>query len=115
MTIIIINMTVSQNQFSTSVGGGYKGVSARAGFSIKTLNENIDQKTNLGKKITEFTIGSQVIPLPIHLDLRLITEALDKIWWRGGNEWSRKKKQKNLMKALKGYPRYVRAKKNTGE
>lgn len=105
----------SQNQFSTSVGGGYKGVNANLGFSIKTINENIDQKTNLGEEIGRSTIGSPDIPLPIHLDLRLITEALDKVWWRGGEEWSRIKKQKNLMRALKRYPRYVHAKKNTGE
>ena len=85
---------------------------------MKNLNENIDQKTNLGKKVTKFTIGSRYVPLPIHLDLKLITKSLDANWWGGVNEWRRNniaKKQQNLMRALKGYPRYVHAKKNRGE
>ena len=68
--------------------------------------------------MTTFTIGSKAVPLPIHLDLKVITEALDKNWWGGENEWKNKsidKKQSNLLKALKEYPKYIHAKKNTGE
>jgi predicted membrane chloride channel (bestrophin family) len=71
----------------------------------------------LGKEGTEFTIGSRAIPLPIHLDLRPITEALNEIWWGGTRMWRKNnifKKQRNLMRALKSYPKYVQAKKNTG-
>ena len=112
------NLQLSQNHFSASVGGGYGGFSGSVGFSIKNVNENIDQNTKLGKKFTKFTIGSQAVPLPIHLDLKLITKALDAIWWRGVRNWKGKsidKKQKNLMIALKNYPKYVNAKNNTGE
>lgn len=103
---------------STSVGGGYGGFSAHAGFSIKNLNENIDQNTNLEKKRTKITIGNRDVPLPVHLHLELITKSLDKIWWGDESDWRKNgidKKQQNLLKALKGYPRYVGAKKNTGK
>lgn len=117
-SIALICILLSQNQFSASVGGGFGGVSANVGFGIKKVNENIDQKVNLGKSVAEFTIGSRTIPLPIHLDLRPITESLNAIWWEGTGLWRKNniyKKQENLMRALKGYPRYVHAKKNTGE
>ncbi len=113
--LIPVLLKLSQNQFSASVGGGAGGVSANVGFSIKDVNKNIDQKTNLGKEGTEFTIGSRAIPLPIHLDLRPITESLNEIWWGGRRQNNIFKKQRNLMRALKNYPKYVQAKKNTGE
>ena len=106
-----------QNQFSASGGGSLKGVSANVGLNIKDLNNNIDKKTNLGEESTKFTIGTQAIPLPIHLDLRPITDSLNEFWWGSTRAWRRNnidKKQQNLMRALKRYPRYVHAKKNTG-
>ena len=68
--------------------------------------------------MTRFTIGSRAVPLPNHLELQLITKALDKNWWGGKRAWRRNKidrKQQNLMRALKEYPKYVHAKKNTGK
>ena len=67
--------------------------------------------------MTEFKIGSQHVPLPIHLDMKLLTEALDSYWWGGMGDWRRNginKKQAYLVRALREYPNYVRAKKNTG-
>ena len=83
---------------------------------MRKLNENIDENTKLGKKMTEFTIGSKAVPLPIHIELELLTKALDRNWWEESC-WRNNnidKKQQNLMKALKEYPGYVHAKKNTG-
>ena len=54
-----------------------------AGFSIGSLNENINQNTRLGKSMRKFAIGSRNIPLPIHLDLKVINKALDSNWWGG--------------------------------
>ena len=65
----------------------------------------------------KFTMGSKNVPLPIHLDLKPITKALDKNWWGGTARWKTSKvnrKQRNLAKALREYPRYVRAKRNKG-
>lgn len=107
-----------QHSLSTSVGGRYGAFHASASFNMNNLNENIDQNTNFGKKMTTFTIGSKAVPLPIHLDLKVLSAALDKNWWGGENEWKNKsidKKQSNLLKALKEYPKYIHAKKNTGE
>ena len=84
---------------------------------MRKLNENIDQNTKLGKKMTQFTIGSKAVPLPIHLELELLTKTLDENWWGGESQWKKDKidrKQQNLMRALKEYPKYVHAKKNTG-
>ena len=81
------------------------------------LNENIDENTKLGKKMTQFTIGSVAVPLPIHLELDLLTKALDKNWWGGDKGWRNNnidKKEQNLMRALKEYPGYIHAKKNIG-
>ena len=93
------------------------GFRASAHFNIHTLNQNINQNTRLGKSLRKFTIGSRRIPLPIHLDLKLISKALDTNWWGGLSGWKKNnidRKQRNLVRALKQYPRYVRAKKNTG-
>ena len=68
--------------------------------------------------MTTINIGSKDVPLPIHLDLKVITKALDKNWWGGLSGWKMNgidRKQKNLLRALKEYPAYVHAKKNTGE
>ena len=107
-----------QTSLSTRVKGKFGGYRASAGFSIKTVNENINQNTKLGKSWRKITIGSKGVPQPIHIDLKLITKALDTNWWGGMVEWRKlgiKQKQKNLMKALKEYAGYVHARKNTGE
>ena len=106
-----------QNSLGTSVGGGYKGFKASASFNMKNLNENINQNTRLGKSLIKFTIGSRKVPLPIHIKLTPITKALDKIWWGGCSGWRRGKinqKQRNLARAVRDYPRNVRAKANKG-
>ena len=90
---------------------------ASASFSIKTLNENVNQNTRLGKSWKKFTIGTKAVPLPIHLDLKQISKALDANWWGGMLSWRRDgihTKQKNLIRAIKEYPAYVHAKKNIG-
>ena len=106
-----------QNSLSTSLSGRYGTFTASASFGMKNLNQNINQNTKLGESVTEFTIGSRDIPLPIHLELIPITKALDKIWWGNLTEWKRDKidtKQRNLAKALKDYPKNVHAKINKG-
>ena len=106
-----------QNSLRTSVGGRYGAFRASASFSMKNLNENINHNTKLGKSLIKFTIGSRNVPLPIHIKLMPITKALDRIWWGGFSGLRRDKinlKQKNLAKAVKDYPRYVRAKINKG-
>ena len=95
----------------------YKGFKASASFNMKNLNENINQNTRLGKSLIRFTIGSRKVPLPIHIKLTLITKALDRIWWGGYSGWRRGKinqKQRNLARAVRDYPRNVRAKINKG-
>ena len=84
---------------------------------MKNLNENISHNTKLGKNLIKFTIGSRKVPLPIHIKLIPITRALDKIWWGGFSGWRRDKinlKQRNLARAVRDYPKYVRAKINKG-
>lgn len=99
---------------STSVGGGYGGATASVGLSLRDVNENIDQVASLGTSRRHFTIGSREVPLPIHLKLIPITKALDKIWWGGRRRKKIAKKQRNLAKALRDYPRNVNASINEG-
>ena len=84
---------------------------------MSKLNENIDQKTSLGKKVIQFTIGTKSIPLPIHIKLTPITKALDPLWWGEYDQWWWNRiniKQRNLAKAVRDYPKYVHAKINKG-
>ena len=84
---------------------------------MSKLNENINQKTTLGEKVIQFTIGTKSIPLPIHIKLTPITKALDPIWWDGYDQWWWNRiglKQRNLARAVREYPEYVRAKINKG-
>ena len=109
---------IFQHAAGGSAGGFFKGFSASIKFSIKTLNEKINENTHLGQKMTAFTIGSQSVPLPIHLDLVSIRKAFDSHWWGGESQWRKDKidkKQKNLKKALKAYPEFMHAKKNEGK
>ena len=64
--------------------------------------------------MSTITMGTKESPAPIHISLKLITAGLDKIWW--GDQWERSiaKKRRNLEKALRNYPNYVKAKHNTG-
>ena len=92
-------------------------VSGSASLSMSKLNENINQKTILGKTVIQFTIGTRSIPLPIYIKLIPITKALDPIWWGGYGGWRRNRinlRQRNLARAVTDYPRYVQAKINTG-
>jgi hypothetical protein len=75
------------------------------------------KKTKLGKKVIQFTIGTRSVPLPIHIKLIPIAKALDPIWWGGSGRWQLNRinlKQKYLARALRGYPKYVRANINKG-
>ena len=84
---------------------------------MSKLNENINHNTQLGKRVIKFMIGSRSVPLPIYIKLIPLTKALDPIWWGGYGPWRRSRinlKQRNLARAVRNYPRYVRATTNTG-
>ena len=84
---------------------------------MSKLNENINQRTTLGKKVIQFTIGTRSIPLPIHIKLIPITKALDPVWWGGYGGWRRNRinlRQRNLARAVRDYPRNVQAEINKG-
>ena len=81
------------------------GASGGVGIDLKTINDNVNQRTKIGNSKTTLTIGTKDNPAPILLELLPIAEVLGKSMWGATFiEDGVALKQKNLKRALKLYP-----------
>ena len=92
-----------------SVSGGYGGASASVSLDINALDESVDQNTQIGKSLKEFTIGSEDVPLPIHTKLVTIDEAMADSFWTDSERSMINQKRVHLEKALTDYAANKRA------
>ena len=86
------------------------GVSAEVGIDLKTINNNINQRTRIGSSNTTLVIGTSDNPAPILLELMPVAEILGKTLW--GPTWVEDGihlKQNNLKRALQMYPKQTGA------
>ena len=92
-----------------TVGGCYGRGTGSISLDINALDQSVNQNTQIGESLTEFTIGSESFPLPIHTKVVPIVEALaDNLW--NANEWtSIRQKRTHLRRALQNYATYKRA------
>ena len=81
---------------------------------INSLNTNINEQTRLGRSLSTITMGNTHLPAPIHLKMKLITACLDRHWW--GRQYTRSiaAKRRNLLRALRAYPKWLHAQQNRG-
>lgn len=85
------------------MSGSYGRASGSVSVDINTLNQRVNENTNFRTNTQEFTIGSQNVPLPIHIKIVPISIALsDKLWSSPSLRVIRLKKA-NMIKALNDY------------
>ena len=79
-----------QNQAGVSAEAGYGGVSAKLSLDINILDKTVNENTNIGESLTEVVVGTESVPLPIHLKVVPIVEAMAKTLWDevdGSSKW----------------------------
>ena len=92
-----------------TVGGSYGGASGAISLDINALDRSVNQNTQIGQSLTEFTIGSDSVPLPIHTKVVPILQALADNLWSASEQTSIRQKKTHLRRALQGYASYKRA------
>ena len=92
-----------------SAEGGYGGASASLSLDVNVLDETVNENTNIGESLTEFTIGSEHVPLPIHVKVVPIIEAMAETLWDTSEIPEVRQKKTHLEKALTDYAENKRA------
>ena len=92
-----------------TVGGSYGGASGSISLDINALDRSVNQNTQIGQSLTEITIGSESVPLPIHTKVVPILQALADNLWNASERTSIRQKKTHLRRALQGYASYKRA------
>ena len=100
---------VHQNSVGVSRSGGFDGISASLKLDVNVLDQTVNENTNIGESLTEFTIGSEHVPLPIHVKVVPITEAVGDIFWDKSELPKVHQKRTHLEKALTDYADNKRA------
>ena len=85
------------------VGVSYLGSSGSISLDISTLDRSVNHNTNIGHRLTEFTIGSVANPLPIHTEAVPIIQALSGNLWESNERASIQQKRMHLDRALRDY------------
>ena len=94
-----------QNEAGVSVSGSYGGGSASVSVDLSILSTSVSETSEVGESLTEFTIGSEAVPLPINTKIVLITEALSYNTLWSNDDWPTvSQKKTNLGRALQEYP-----------
>lgn len=92
-------------------------------MSLDYFNTNIKNETSIGSQRVTFRIGNDSTPVPIHMTLMEISEALKPEFWKNLPERSIavtakrlriKQKRTYLERAVLEYPAYVKARKLNG-
>lgn len=99
-----------------SAGGSYLGASGSLSLDIKTLDENVDENTQIGESLMSFTIGSADVPLPIHTKVVPIIEAMGNSFWDTNERdtYGISQKRTHMDKALTDYATNKQARINAG-
>ena len=95
-----------KNSGGVSGGGSYGAGSGSFSLDINVLDQSVNQNTQIGQSLTEFTIGSESVPLPIHTKVVPIFEALVDNLWDASERTSIRQKKTHLRTALQGYASY---------
>ena len=66
-----------KNSGGVTAEGRYGGASGSISLNIDSLDQVVNENTRIGDSLTEFMIGSEAEPFPIHTRVVPIIEALD--------------------------------------
>ncbi|XP_078363853.1 uncharacterized protein LOC144648092 [Oculina patagonica] len=104
---------------SVSVSAGYAGVTGEVSVDVNNFEESEETNKEFGEKQLSYQIGGDNLPEPIQLELMSIEETLDEKFWGNLDELKNKrrspcrkmsreklrKQKRNIIKAIKDYPR----------
>lgn len=85
------------------MGGEFGGVSGSVSLDINTLDQTVNENTNIGTSLTKFTIGTDDVPLPIYTKVVTIDEAMADTFWDESERSTISQKRVHLEKALTDY------------
>lgn len=113
---------------SVSMSAGYAGASAEFSVDVTKFEESEETSKDFGEEKLSYKIGGNDFPEPIQLELMGIEETLDPKFWGNLDELKTKprspckrmsevklpKQKKNIIKAIKDYPRRMKVKRAKG-
>ena len=70
---------------------------------IDTLDQSVNTSTKIGHSLTNFTIGNESVPLPVHTKVIPIVEALADNLWDASERTSIREKKTHILRALQDY------------
>ncbi|KAL9974323.1 hypothetical protein ACROYT_G011345 [Oculina patagonica] len=109
---------------SVSVSAGYAGVTGEVSVDVNNFEESEETNTEFGEEGDHYTVGGDTLPVPIQMELMSIEETLDEKFWGNLDELKNKprspckrmskvklpKQKKNIIKAIKDYPKRMKVK-----
>ncbi|XP_064404273.1 uncharacterized protein LOC135349653 isoform X2 [Halichondria panicea] len=98
-----------QDSNAISVSGSYGRGSGSVSIDINTLNQRVNQNTRFGRQMQLINIGTQQVPLPLHVKVVPISIALNDHLWDEASLTVIRRKKVHMKKALVDYPANKRA------
>ncbi|KAL9974313.1 hypothetical protein ACROYT_G011334 [Oculina patagonica] len=109
---------------SVSVSAGFAGVTGEVSVDVNNFEESEETNKEFGEEGDHYTVGDDTNPLPIQMELMSIEETLDEKFWGNLDELKKKKPspckkitkkklakiKKNIIKAIKDYPKRMKVK-----
>ena len=85
------------------MGRSFGEGSGTISFDIDTLDQSVNTSTKIGHSLTNFTIGNESVPLPVHTKVIPIVEALADNLWDASEGTSIRQKKTHILRALQDY------------
>ena len=117
----ICNYAQTRYKLANALSGAYMGSasygrgSASVSIDVNTLDQRVNQNTRIGRQMEGFTIGTQEVPLPIHVKVVPISIALNDHLWDEASLTVIRRKKVHMKKALVDYPANKRARISAGK
>ena len=92
-----------KNSIGVETSGSYVVASGSVSLNLDVLDRTVNHNTQLGTSLTQLTIGTRDIPLPIHTKVIPIDQALADSFWAQNERAMIRVKRSNLEKALTDY------------
>jgi hypothetical protein len=92
-----------KNSIGVAASGSYGAASGSVSLDLDVLDSTVSHNTQLGSSMTQFTIGTIEIPLPIHTKVIPIDQALADSLWAENERTVIRLKRGNLERALRDY------------
>lgn len=107
---------------SVSVSAGYAGVTGEVSVDVNNFEESEETNKEFGEEQLSYKIGGDDFPEPIQMELMSIEKTLEMKFWGNLDELKNKprspcrrmsevklgKMKKNIVKAIKDYPRRMK-------